>query len=262
MRLPHAVAVSICCAAVFPTVLFAVSSIGGVVSETMNSGGYTYILLTTDKGGGEVWAAIPEQKVEKGQKMTLPVDMEIPNFHSDTLNRDFKNIVFSSGDKAAAHPLGTVAETKAGPTAGLDSFTAAVAKENQNKGQEKAMPEESGGSAGAVAPFADVKVEKATGQDAVTVAEVFDNAKKLNGKTVCLRGRVMKVSLAIMGRNWIHLQDGTGDPLRNTHDLVATSDAAPELGAVIVVSGTLIADKDFGAGYRYAALIEQAKIEK
>jgi hypothetical protein len=147
-----------------------------------------------------------------------------------------------------------------------DSFAEAVAKERATgpnpHDNAQALPEKSAGSAGAVVPFADIKVEKATGEGAVTVGELFENAKKLDGKMVRLRGRVMKVSRAIMGRNWIHLQDGTGDPLRNSHDLVVTSDEAPNIGEVIIVSGKLAANKDFGAGYRYAALIEEAKVEK
>jgi hypothetical protein len=202
---------------------------------------------------------MPEQKVEKGQKMTLPIDMEIKNFHSNTLNRDFTSIVFSSGAQAPAQ-AGKPA------TAAAASFAEAVAKEQAASpnphGNAQALPEESAGSSGAVMPFADIKVEKATGDGAVTVGDAFANAKKLDGQTVRLRGRVMKVSHAIMGRNWIHLQDGTGDPLHNTHDLVATSDAAPAVGEVVLVTGKLAADKDFGAGYRYAALIEEAKIEK
>lgn len=269
------------------TLLFAGAALGagavtGVVADSMNSGGYTYVLLKN--GGGETWVAMPEQAVEKGQNMTLAVDMEIKKFHSNTLNRDFENIIFSSGNqegeragKAAgaatasstpsklfveAHPE---IEAAAGSTPSK-SFAAAVAKEQatgQNlHGTAQALPEESAGSAGAVVPFADIKVEKVTGEGAVTVEEVFANAKKLDGKMVRLRGRVMKVSRAIMGRNWIHLQDGTGDPLRNSHELVATSDAEPKVGEVIVVAGKLTADKDFGAGYRYAALIEEAKVEK
>ena len=260
MRPSRFVAVSLVCLALFAaSAALGAGTLNGLVAESMNSGGYTYVLLKHD--GGETWVAMPEQPVTKGQQITLPVEMEIKNFHSPTLNRDFESIVFSSGKETNGHADKAAASAAAG-----GSFAEAVAKEqaaSQNPhGNAQALPEESAGSAGAVVPFADIKVEKATGEGAVTVAEVFENAKKLDGKTLRLRGRVMKVSHAIMGRNWIHLQDGTGDPLHNTHDLVATSDAAPNIGEVIVVVGKLTADKDFGAGYRYAALIEGAKVEK
>jgi hypothetical protein len=91
------------------------------------------------------------------------------------------------------------------------------------------------------------------------VEEIFKKAKELNGKTVQVQGKVMKVNMNIMGRNWIHLQDGSGDPLTNTHDLVVTTAATPTEGAVVTAEGKMVADKDFGAGYAYAAIIEDAK---
>ena len=77
-----------------------------------------------------------------------------------------------------------------------------------------------------------------------------------------VRGKVVKISQGIMGTNWIHLQDGTGNPMDNTHDLVVTSATVPEKEAIITVSGNLTADKDFGAGYKYSAIIENAEVEK
>ena len=70
----------------------------------------------------------------------------------------------------------------------------------------------------------------------------------------------MKFSSMIMGKNSIHLQDGTGDPVKKTHDLVVTTSGKAEKGAVITVEGILHKDKDFGAGYRYAAIVEEAKV--
>jgi len=63
-----------------------------------------------------------------------------------------------------------------------------------------------------------------------------------------------------MGKNWIHIQDGTGDPTTNTHDLVVTSSAIVEKDTVISLEGVLAAGKDFGAGYRYDVLIEDAVV--
>ena len=77
-----------------------------------------------------------------------------------------------------------------------------------------------------------------------------------------MKGKVVKFSPSIMGRNWIHLQDGTGDPMKNSHDLVVTSEATVETGQVVVAEGTLAAEKDFGAGYKYDAIIEQATVSQ
>ena len=112
-----------------------------------------------------------------------------------------------------------------------------------------------------MAPFAEVKVDKAVGDNAYTVQEIFAKSKELAGKIVRVRGKVVKYNPAIMGRNWIHIQDGSGDPLKNTHDLVATSTEKATVGDVVTVEGKLTANKDFGAGYTYDAIIEEAKIK-
>jgi hypothetical protein len=65
----------------------------------------------------------------------------------------------------------------------------------------------------------------------------------------------------IMGKNWIHLQDGTGDPLTNTHDLVITTSAElPKGKEIITIEGIVRANKDFGSGYSYVVLVEEATI--
>jgi hypothetical protein len=103
-------------------------------------------------------------------------------------------------------------------------------------------------------------VDKASGPDAYTIAEIFQNSKKLEEKKVIIRGKVVKVSAGVMKKNWIHLQDGTGDAGNN--DLVVTSDDLPKTGDIVTASGTLYNDKDFGGGYKYKVIIEKAGITK
>jgi hypothetical protein len=107
-----------------------------------------------------------------------------------------------------------------------------------------------------------VKVEKATGADAYTVAEVYAKRAALDKKKVTVRGKVVKFSPGIMGKNWAHLQDGSGDQQNGTHNLVATTLDTVAVGDVVTVSGTFAKDRDFGAGYLYKAIIEDAKIQK
>jgi hypothetical protein len=95
-----------------------------------------------------------------------------------------------------------------------------------------------------------------------TVEQCFAEAAQLDGKRVQVRGKAVKFSPEIMGRNWIHLQDGSGSAMKNTHDLVVTTSETVDKDAVIVVEGVLAKDKDFGAGYRYHTIIENAKIIK
>ena len=112
------------------------------------------------------------------------------------------------------------------------------------------------------APAGSIKVDKATGPDAYTVEEVHAKGAALDKKKVTVRGKVIKVSTGIMNRNWIHLRDGSGDPAKGTHNLVVTSEDSPAMGDVVTASGTLAKDKDFGSGYRYAVILEQASIKK
>ena len=104
----------------------------------------------------------------------------------------------------------------------------------------------------------EVNVPKAAGENSFTVGELFAKAEELDGTTVRLQARVVKVNPQIMGKNWIHLQDGTGDPMQNSHNLVATSTLTPEVDQVVVVEGTMSANMDFGFGYKYDVLLEEA----
>ena len=161
------------------------------------------------------------------------------------------------------HAEAATSATKTGTAAASTdgSFNDAVKAETPAVAPKLSPQQVSGGSAAAMAPFAEVKVDKAVGDNAYTVQEIFAKSKELAGKIVRVRGKVVKYNPAIMGRNWIHIQDGSGDPLKNTHDLVATSTEKATVGDVVTVEGKLTANKDFGAGYTYDAIIEEAKIK-
>jgi len=225
----------------------------GKVVETMNSGGYTYLLVESAKD--RTWVAIPETAVKTGETVRYLPGMTMKDFHSKTLDRTFATLIFSPG--LDNNPSSGKSTTAAPPPSG-DSSSFASAIEAEKTG-ETPPASTSGGSGGAVVPFAELSVDKATGPNGYTVNEVFKKAKELNGKTVRVRGKVMKVNMNIMGRNWIHLQDGSGDPLTNTHDLVVTTAETPTEGAIVTAEGKMVADKDFGAGYAYVAIIEDAK---
>ncbi len=211
------------------------SPLSGKVVETMNSGGYTYVCL--EKKGKKTWVAVPETKVTIGQEMAFQPGVEMQNFPSKTLNRTFDRIIFSAGPATAHNASGKQAAPAGKAATGIGSMAASV-------------------PAGK-----DVKVEKAAGPDAYTIGEIFEKRKTLDKKTVAVRGKVVKVSAGIMGANWIHLQDGTGDSKKSTHDLVATSQDLPSVGDVVTLKGVIAADKDFGAGYQYTVIIEKASIQ-
>ena len=103
---------------------------------------------------------------------------------------------------------------------------------------------------------ADVKVEKA--DKGMTVAEIYAKKDDLNGKTVLLRARVVKYNAMIMGKNWLHIQDGTG--AEGSHDLTVTTVQTAKVGDQVLVEGKVKLDVDLGAGYHYDLLLEEAKV--
>lgn len=93
-----------------------------------------------------------------------------------------------------------------------------------------------------------------------TVAEVFAEKASLAGKPVTVRGKVVKVNGGIMGKNWLHVRDGSG--AEGTNDLTVTTAAElPALGAIVVVTGPVSLDKDYGMGYQYAVIVEGAEVK-
>jgi hypothetical protein len=95
-----------------------------------------------------------------------------------------------------------------------------------------------------------------------SIADLYKEKTELAGKPVKIQGKVVKVNNNIMNRNFLHLQDGSGDPSLGTNDATITSDDTAALGDTVAVTGTLMVDLDFGAGYRYPLLIEKASITK
>jgi hypothetical protein len=207
------------------------SSLTGKVVETMNSGGYTYVCL--EKKGKKTWVAVPEMKIAVGQQISLQPGQEMVNFTSKSLGRTFDSIIFSGGPTSASQ----------------------TASSNEN-GAKKAS-----GSKAASLIAKDIKVAKATGPDAYTVGEIFEKRTTLHEKTAVVKGKVVKVSPGIMGKNWIHLQDGTGDAATGTNKLVTTSQDLPAVGDIVTMKGTIYKDKDFGSGYKYNVIMEKASIQ-
>ena len=203
-------------------------SVTGKLLERIAASPYAYLRIQTAQG--EVWAAVPETKVEKGAEVTVTGAMIMRDFESKTLKRTFAQIYF-----------GTLAGT--GPAA------APAGDPHASAGQPAAAVEVG-------------KVEKASGADARTVAEVWAQKGSLKGKTVTVRGKVVKYNAGIMGKNWLHLQDGSGDAKAGTNDITVTSGDGAAKGDTVTITGVLRLDKDFGSGYSYAALIEDAKVEK
>ncbi|MGE5492836.1 MAG: hypothetical protein ACM31P_16285 [Actinomycetota bacterium] len=93
-----------------------------------------------------------------------------------------------------------------------------------------------------------------------SVAELNQNKAALAGQTIRAEGKVVKVNNGIMGRNFVHVQDGTGDANSGTNNLVVTSKQTAAVGDQVSVTGTVVVNRDFGMGYNYPLLIEEATI--
>ena len=108
----------------------------------------------------------------------------------------------------------------------------------------------------------DIVVPKASGPQARTVAEIISQSAKLKGKPVLLHARVVKYNAAVMGKNWIHLRDGSGSAEKGDNDLTVTTDAVVKKGDVVSVRGKVAIDRDFTSGYAYPVIVEEAKVIK
>lgn len=102
------------------------------------------------------------------------------------------------------------------------------------------------------------KVERSRATNGHSVAEVFTRRATLAGKKVRVRGTIVKLNEGILGKTYLHLQDGSGDPERGNHDLTVTTTDRFELGETVELEGVLSVDQDVGAGYQYEALLGEA----
>lgn len=207
------------------------ASLSGKVLEVRHVDNFTYLRLKTQEG--ETWAATTRAPIDKGADVLLENTVVMTNFESKSLKMKFSRIVFGdiagSGSAASKRSPDLVA-AHAGKYAAQDS--------------------------------ADVKVPKAIGQNARTVAEIVTGRTALKDKTVLVRGKVVNYNPGILGKNWIHLRDGSGAAVDKTNDVLVTSASETKIGDVVLVKGIVRTDKDFGAGYSYQVMIEAIELTR
>ena len=203
----------------------------GEVLEVKDVSNYTYMRLKTRDG--ETWVAVGTAHVMKGSMVTIDHPEQMDNFESKALKRTFPKIYF-----------GTLASS------GAATSTTAVQLAKAHSGVAQAGYE------------GNVTVPKASGPDARTVAEIVTKSAELQGKTVIVRARVVKYTPSIMGKNWVHLRDGSGSAADSTNDVSATTQNQAKVRDVVLAKGIVRKDKDFGSGYVYKVLIEDAALGK
>jgi len=202
----------------------------GTVAEIIKVERYTYVQVDTDKE--KIWAATPAFHGKVGDTVVVPEGLVMKNFHSNTLERDFELVHFVGAISGAGN----------------------IQEVNQQPQMPSGHPPMGGKSS---QPQIDVsRVERA--EDGKTVAEIFAGKEDLAGKEVLVRGKVVKFLPQIMGKNWLHLQDGSGS--EGTNDLTVTTSAMAEVGDLVLVKGKVSVNRDFGYGYSYEVLLEDAEI--
>lgn len=197
----------------------------GVVLETIDADTYTYIRL--DTAVGEKWAAVTKTKLAKGAKARIYGSVNMQNFESKVLKRTFDNIVFGSLEAPSAKSHGMPS----------------------GHGTKLTLPD-----------LGTIKVDKAAGPDARTVAELYAQRTALKGKEIVIRAKVVKVTPEVMGNNWVHLRDGTGDAKAGDNDLTVTTKETLVAGKVVTLRGKITLDKDLGGRYKFPVLLEGASV--
>lgn len=215
------------------------------VLETMNGGGYTYAKV--DEAGTIYWIAGPQSNIVAGSSISFLEQMVMTDFTSKALNKTFDQILFVSAivptDKSAQSTSAQTAQTTAQVKAGADAHA------NCNHDKELTL-----------APVAST-VKVAKNASGYTIEELYTKKTALKDKSVKINAKVVKVSKNIMGKDWVHLQDGSGTA--GTDDIIATAaNSTVQVGDSVTANGTVKTDVDLGYGYKFPVLIEEAKFTK
>jgi hypothetical protein len=192
--------------------------------------------VNVDCGDRTIWAAGPQTRVVVGDPVTVQLDMPMSNFESKTLNRMFETIYFVAEIRVA----GRGGE----PSAGGVSQQEMLAKAHRSSNSAGDSDLDLSG------------IQKPAGGK--TIAEIYAAKDELSGQEVMVRGKVVKFNSQILGTNWIHLRDGTGT--EGTNDLTVTTTATAKVGDTVLVKGKVALNRDFGFGYRYEVMVENAVV--
>ena len=218
----------------------------GKVVDAIATPEYTYVQV--DTGNKKVWAAAPRLAVKVGDQVSVGAGLPMPDYHSKTLNRTF-DVVYFTGNV-------TVGDANAGTntTPALPPGHPAIGGTAPNL--PPGHPSLTSPKPAANLDLAGIK--RADGGQ--IVARIFAASAQLAGKPVAIRGKVVKYNAAIMGKNWLHIRDGSGSEDKKDNDLTITTSETAKLGDTVLVTGNVSTNRDFGAGYKYSVIIEDAKV--
>jgi hypothetical protein len=204
------------------------------VQEVIQTSNYTYLKVTDN--GAENWIAVTRQEAAAGEVYYYDQALEMKNFKSKELDRTFETIYFVQG--ISKEPI------SAAPAQGMG-------------GMGGNMPE---GHSGKAADAQKEGISVAPAEGSVSIAQLYAARNDYSGKKIKMKGQVVKVNDEVMGKNWIHIQDGTKDG--ENFDLTITTLDKVTVGEVVTFEGTIALKKDFGYGYFYELIMEDAKLIK
>lgn len=198
------------------------------VKETIPGGKYLYLKVV--EGDTEYWAATAKSDIKPGETYLYNEALIQNNFESKELQRVFDTIylitrLIPESDGGSLEPIKEVSEPPA-----------EALKSKSKKGFHSS-------------PLSG----KAT---TLTIAELLEDPGAYEGKVVEISGTCTKINEGILGRNWLHLKDGTADG----EDLVMTSSDAIDPGTEVTIRAIVNLNRDFGAGYSYDIILEDGKI--
>lgn len=212
-----------------------------VVKEIIHTSAYTYLRLTEEgnpefKESDTLWVAAPITETTVGETLYYKGGFPMKDFKSKELNRTFKEVLFLDS---------------------LSKFSNFENKEIAIKPSHEYMSSDTTMGKSKIEKI-DVKIEPVAG--GVTIADLYAKKESYSGKTIKVKGQVTKFSPDIMGKNWIHIQDGTESA--GKFDLTITTNLTAVAGEVVTFEGKITLDKDLGYNYFYEVIMEDAKIIK
>ncbi len=180
-----------------------------------------YVYLKVEEKEEEFWIATTKKEVAVGETYFYKNGILKTNFESKEHDRVFDKVYLVANIVAANHGNQSNEE----PLLNIETKNTEINKQIEVEGSIK-------------------------------ISELVSNKEKYNGKEIQISGKCSKLNPNIMGRNWIHIKDGSMDEF----DLVITSEQAVPEGHIVTMKGTVVLDKDFGAGYKYDLIVENGQI--
>lgn len=181
--------------------------------------GSSYSYFQVFENDQKFWMATNPLQAKEGDVIYYTSAFEMKDFTSKEINKTFESIMFVED-------------------AGL------TYKENKQESPGKLNPGQ----------VNDLDIKKAEG--GLTIEELFRDKDKYNGQEVIIRGLIVKYNRNIMGKNWAHIQDGS--KFNDKFDLTVTTSDTLMQGQIATFKGKIVLDKDFGHGYAYDVIMEDA----